>query len=70
MSKDSRGRPPKSPHEVHVTAKLPRALVDRVDAFAAEEFYPRAEAIEKLLLRGLGKATEPVKARGGDHGRA
>jgi hypothetical protein len=59
------GRRPISPHEASITVKLPRAVIDAVDAFAVGEFgINRAAAIGLILARGLDALGRPVVPSG------
>lgn len=55
--KPRRGRPA-SGQGVKIGGRIPADLDARIDAFAAENFMTRAEAIRALLERGL-KDDEP-----------
>jgi hypothetical protein len=48
-----RGRPPKGGRDPHVAARMPRTLIDGVDAWAAANDVGRSEAIRRLVQLGL-----------------
>jgi hypothetical protein len=58
------GRRAHSPYSVSVTVRLPRVLVDAIDAHADSEFCQRAMAIRLLLECGLDTVGKPLARPG------
>jgi hypothetical protein len=51
--KKRRGRPPSGGRDPHVTIRMPRALIEEADAWAAANNTVRSEAIRRLVELGL-----------------
>ena len=51
--KRGRGRPPTGGRDPHVAIRMPRTLIDQVDAWGAENEGTRSEAIRRLVELGL-----------------
>ena len=51
--KRGRGRPPTGGRDPHVAIRMPQTLIDRVDAWGAENEGTRSEAIRRLVELGL-----------------
>ena len=57
--KKKRGRPATG-RDPHVTSRMPQALIDQVETWAAANKTGRSEAIRRLVELGL-KAEKPAK---------
>jgi len=51
--KKRRGRPPSGGRDPHVTIRMPKALIEEADAWAAANGTVRSEAIRRLVELGL-----------------